>query len=436
MTSDAWHEDAKDNRRDLQTTSSRQTIHRQGGEPDFDSAWQALRNLTESSLARSIDQEFSDDFSLDEKPSVQKRQGPFATSIEDSYKYPLLKKQETIKSFLPTHTAGHENSEFQLSSSVGKQSVIGNSKVSIKPPKRARDLSGIVLCGIYLTAGYLGAGLVDKLSSQDLLTKASQSLKEKLLVALQDTSESSKVDVLPAQLSSDLATAEVKHAPYKIAVKLALVRNAPSAEAKIVGSLNRGTTIIGLPAGLDEQWIKVSEDQYVSRSLVEHMSNPSRIESDLAVASDTSSEPKLDTSETFWTVDSKLSVYDKADVSSPLLKQLPYATKLKGQTLQGGKWFRLDSGGFVEREMLGETQPFYTKPGRAVLAEVAVQKAPLMNAPRASASMTGIFFKAKQVTVHRIIDGWAEISKGQYIKASQLVHIQPKQSFSKQDMKD
>jgi hypothetical protein len=268
--------------------------------------------------------------------------------------------QETIKSFLPTQTVGHENSDSQPSSSVGKQIIIDNTKESIKPFRRARDLGSIVLCGIYLTAGYLGAGLVDKLSSQDLLTKASQSLKEKLLLALQDTSESSKVDVLPAQLSSDPATTEVKHAPYKVVVKSALVRNAPNVEAKIVGSLNLGTIIIGLTAGLDEQWIKVSEDQYVSRSLVERVSNPSGIESDLAVASDTFSAPKLDTSKTLWIVDPKLAVYDKADVLSPILKQLPYATKLKGHTVQGGKWFKLDSGGFVEREKLGETKPFLT----------------------------------------------------------------------------
>ena len=435
MTSNAWHEDAKDNRRDQQTTSSRQTIHRQGGEPDFDSAWQALRNLTESSLARSIDHEFAEDFSLDKNPSSQKRFGSFATTFEHDHQDVKVNEQETIRRFLPTEMTDQKKPDSIPHTSPVQDTTIDKTQMSIKPPRKALELSSIVLCAIYLTVGYLGAGLVDKLRSQDLWAKASQSIKEKLLLALQDP-EPPEPETLPAQMTSEPANSEVKHGPYKIAVKLAVVRNAPSLRAKVVGSLNRGTIFVGLPASMDEQWIKITEDQFVSRSLVEDMSNPSRKESDSPVLSEPISEPRRVASETFWAVDPTLSVYDKADLSSALLMQLPYATELKGQTVQGGKWFKLDSGGFVERETLGESKPFYTKPGRAVLAEIAVQRAPLMDAPRASASMTGIFFKSKQVTVHRIIDGWAEVSKGQYIKASQLVHIQPKQSFSKQDIKE
>lgn len=432
MTSNAWHEGVKHTSRE-QSLSSQQNIHRQGGEPgfnsdfDFDSAWQALRNLTEGSLANPTSQESTQLTNSDLQVGGNNKPTAFEPHKNENTTYlkPEIKK---AVSFSPSMEAQNKLNPGPSFQQISPQSPLPQPKSSW----RQKHLSGMMLCGVYVAMGYLGAGLIDRINEKDLWTAASQALKEQLLLSLQESEKTPEFNVSSESLESALDEPNISVSlPYKVNVKSALIRSEPHNKAKIVGSLNYETIVLGDLVGKDEQWIKVSEGQYMSQALVTPIAKVSPEKTSTPVA-----EKIIVPSKTFWTVDSKLAVYNAQDTSSPVLKYLPYAAKLEGQIIPGETWFKLDSGGFVEYATLSETKPFYTKPGRAALAEVFVQKAPLMNAPRASASMTGIFFKSKQVTVHRVVDGWAEISKGQYIKASQLMHIQPKQNLSKHQSKE
>ena len=164
MTSNAWHEGVKHTSRE-QSLSSQQNIHRQGGEPgfnsdcDFDSAWQALRNLTEGSLANPTSQESTQLTNSDLQVGGNNKPTAFEPHKNENTTYvkPEIKK---AVSFSPSMEAQNKLNPGPSLQQISPQSPLPQPKSSW----RQKHLSGMMLCGVYVAMGYLGAGLIDRIN--------------------------------------------------------------------------------------------------------------------------------------------------------------------------------------------------------------------------------------------------------------------------------
>jgi hypothetical protein len=195
---------------------------------------------------------------------------------------------------------------------------------------------------------------------------------------------------------------------FVVATERLNVRRGPGVDYEVVGQLNQGTALKGLP--INSKWVRLDYGRFVFRPALKP-ANP----------------PPSPRAQTYWIVDPKVPVRSAGDEDSAVVETMSYGQKIQGHIQLD--WIKRRDGGYVNRQQVSSTKPFLLSNGPS-LAMVKAERAAIRVAPGADERMIGLYFKDKIVRVQAIVNGWARIGEQQFIQAGDLVAVKGKPSLS------